>query len=70
MLKEDGGYAFEAVATALALSAMLEGLWLRLMMGTEDVTRETALKAATEFLASVFPKHYALDAGGIRVLST
>ena len=37
---------------------MLEGLWLRLMMGTEDVTRETALQAATEFLASVFPKHY------------
>ena len=30
-------------------------------MGTEDVTRETALKAATEFLAAVFPKHYALD---------
>lgn len=67
-LKEDGGYDFEPVATALALSAMLEGLWLRLMMGTEDVTRETALKAATEFLAAVFPKHYVLDAGGIRTL--
>ena len=38
-------------------------------MGTEDVTRETALKAATEFLASVFPKHYARDAAGIRVLA-
>ena len=50
------------------LSAMLEGLWLRLMMGTEDVTREIALKAATEFLAAVFPKHYTLDAKGIRTL--
>ena len=40
----------------------------RLMMGTEDVTRETALNAATEFLASVFPKHYARAATGIRVL--
>ena len=56
-------------ATALALSAMLEGLWLRLMMGTEEVTRETALKAATEFLAAVFPRHYALDASGIRMLA-
>ena len=57
-LKRDGDYAFEPVSTALALSAMLEGLWLRLLMGTEDVTRETALQAAMAFLASVFPKHY------------
>jgi AcrR family transcriptional regulator len=57
-LKQDGGYDFEPQATALALSAMLEGLWLRLMMGTEDVTRETAFQAAAEFMASVFPKHY------------
>jgi AcrR family transcriptional regulator len=57
-LKKDGGYDFEPVSTALGLSAMLEGLWLRLMMGTEDVTRETAHHAATEFLASVFPKHF------------
>lgn len=67
-LKEEGGYDFEPVATALALSAMLEGLWLRLMMGTEDVTREIAQKAATDFLAVVFPKHYALDATGVRML--
>jgi len=62
VLKRDGGYGFDPQATALALSAMLEGLWLRLMMGTEDVTRETAFQAATEFLAAVFPKHY----GGAR----
>jgi hypothetical protein len=37
---------------------MLEGLWLRLMMGTEDVTRETAHQAACEYLASAFPKHF------------
>ena len=49
-LKESGGYAYEPQVIALALSAMLEGLWLRLMMGTEDVTRETALQAANEFL--------------------
>lgn len=58
-LKQSGGYAFEPQVMALALSAMLEGLWLRLMMGTEDTTRETALQAANEFLAAAFPKHFA-----------
>ncbi|MER8440771.1 transcriptional regulator BetI [Mesorhizobium sp. M1312] len=63
-LKESGGYAFEPQVMALALSAMLEGLWLRLMMGTEDVTRETALQAANEFLSAAFPKHYPWPAAG------
>jgi len=57
-LKADAGYEFDPPSTALSLSAMLEGLWLRLMMATEDVTRESALHAASEFLASTFPKHY------------
>lgn len=57
-LKERGGYGYEPQVMALALSAMLEGLWLRLMMGTEDTTRETALQAANAFLAAAFPKHY------------
>ena len=61
-LKADGGYDFDPHATALALSAMLEGLWLRLMMGTEEVTRETAHHAATEYLASAFPKHFSREA--------
>lgn len=61
-LKADGGYDFEPHATALGLSAMLEGLWLRLMMGTEEVTRETAHHAATEYLASAFPKHFSREA--------
>ncbi|PTE08867.1 transcriptional regulator BetI [Mesorhizobium helmanticense] len=62
-LKESGGYAYEPQVMALALSAMLEGLWLRLMMGTEDVTRETALQAANEFLSAAFSKHYPLASG-------
>ena len=61
-LQADGGYDLEPHATALALSAMLEGLWLRLMMGTEEVTRETAHHAATEYLAAVFPKHFSREA--------
>jgi len=68
-LKKQGAYEFDADGTALALSAMLEGLWLRLLMGTEDVTRESALKAATEFLAAVFPGHYALGHAGVRAIA-
>jgi TetR/AcrR family transcriptional repressor of bet genes len=57
-LKRDGDYAYDARATALAVSAMLEGLWLKLMMGTEDVTRDSAHAAALDMLASVFPRHF------------
>ena len=60
-LKAEGGYDFDPHATALGLSAMLEGLWLRLMMGTEEVTRESAHHAAQEFLASVFPRHFSRE---------
>lgn len=57
LLAAEGSPA-DPVSTALALSAMLEGLWLRLMMGIEDVTRETAFNAAVEFLYAAFPGHY------------
>ena len=66
VLKSEGDYAFEPKALALALSATLEGLWHRLMMGTENVTRETSLQAAAEMLACVFPRHYARGPSGVR----
>lgn len=65
-LEREAGYGFDPGAMALALSATLEGLWLRLMMGTENVTRETSFRAAAEMLASVFPRHYGRDASGVR----
>jgi AcrR family transcriptional regulator len=56
-LKDEGGYAYEAEDSALALCASMEGLWLRLMMG-DGLTREKAHAAAVEFLVSVFPDHF------------
>ncbi|MGH6948297.1 MAG: transcriptional regulator BetI [Kiloniellales bacterium] len=50
---------------ARGLSALLEGLWLHLMMGTKEFTREEARAAAAQHLASVFPKHFAED-GAVR----
>lgn len=57
-LKAEGGYPFDPAATAVAINAMLEGLWLRLMMGAEDVTRESAFAAAIGMLALIFPRHF------------
>jgi hypothetical protein len=37
---------------------MLEGLWLRLMMGVDDITREKAHQAAIEHVVAIFPKHF------------
>lgn len=63
-LKAQGGYALDPQASALAINALLEGLWLRLMMAAEDVSRDTAFAAAAETLAAMFPKHFSRGAGG------
>ncbi len=61
----EGGYALDARQTALGLDAMLEGLWLRLMMGGEKMTRDKARAAATTVLAALFPAHFTPD-GAVR----
>lgn len=61
-LRKEGGYTLDPAATALALNAMLEGLWLRLMLGAEDVSRETAFAAVMDLLASIFPRHFSREA--------
>lgn len=54
----EGGYALDAAQTAIALNAMLEGLWLRLMIDSEDMTREAAHAAARAMLSALFPRHF------------
>jgi len=55
-LKADGDYGFEPKAMTLAVCAMLEGLWWRLMM-SDGLTRDAAHASAVEFLVSAFPRH-------------
>lgn len=62
-LDAEGGYGLDAGSTALAINAMLEGLWLRLMMGAQDVTRDSALRAATDMLCAIFPRHFSRSSG-------
>lgn len=57
-LVDDGGYTLEAEPTALGLYAMLEGLWLRIMIGTPTATREAARDTALAHLAALFPRHF------------
>lgn len=59
-LKAEGDYDYEPEPVALSLCAMLEGLWLRLMMG-DGTTREKALEAAIAFVVVAFPKHLTLQ---------
>jgi len=57
-LIDEEGYALDADEMALAIEALLEGLWLRLMLGTEGVTRDSARHTAETILRISFPKHY------------
>ncbi|HEU0221409.1 MAG TPA: transcriptional regulator BetI [Paracoccaceae bacterium] len=49
-------------ALAAGLDALLEGLWLRLMMGADGFRRADARQAARTYLAMAFPSHFAFPA--------
>ena len=57
-LVEDGGYDADAELLAVGLDAMLEGLWLHILLSAENINRKRALAAVREYLVSVFPKHF------------
>lgn len=59
-LKEEGGHDCDPASLALAFCAMLEGLWIRLMM-VDGLTRQEAHRAAIDYLVSVFPGHFTRD---------
>lgn len=65
-LKEQGGYDIDPFNTAVAICAMMEGLWLRLMF-SDDVTREKALACARDFLIRCFDRHFTADGPVARV---
>lgn len=54
----DGGYDLDAREAALGLDALLEGLWLRLMLSNGSMKREVGLQAALSFLSALFPRHF------------
>ncbi len=60
-LVDEAGYDLDPRATAEGLGALLEGLWLRLLM-SGDMTRERALSVALKHLEATFPRHFAARA--------
>ncbi|WP_187969187.1 TetR family transcriptional regulator C-terminal domain-containing protein [Aquibium microcysteis] len=63
-LKAEGRYPIDPQASALAINALLEGLWLRLMLAADEVSRDTAFASAAELLAALFPRHFVRGTGG------
>lgn len=57
-LVAEGGYALDPRDAAVALDALLEGLWLRLMLSGNRIGRAAALQAARATLTAMFPKHF------------
>jgi AcrR family transcriptional regulator len=58
-LKAEAGYPYAPEAMALSLCAMLEGLWIRLMLGGGG--REQGRAAAVAMLVAGFPRHFGPD---------
>lgn len=56
-IQREGGYAIDAESVALGLCAMMEGLWLRLML-SEGINRQKALAVSIDYLVAAFPRHF------------
>lgn len=61
-LIHEGGYTGQTAAqSAHAIEAMLDGLWLSLLLYPMDETREGGLQIALTTVARLFPSHFAAD---------
>lgn len=57
-LRAQGGYEdMDPARVALALEAMIEGLWLSIYLSPTDMDRKTARGICRTFLAQFFPQH-------------
>lgn len=57
-LDREGEYGHDPARIATAIYAMQEGLWLRLMLGKAELSREDALATALSMLGTLFPRHF------------
>ncbi|MEM9046747.1 MAG: TetR family transcriptional regulator C-terminal domain-containing protein [Pseudomonadota bacterium] len=57
-LDAEQAYGINPTTTAMAIYAMNEGLWLRLMLGNAELTRERAIETGLAMLGTVFPRHF------------
>lgn len=58
-LAEQGGYDdVEPILVANGFSALIDGLWLDLLVRPETMSREMALRIMRSYLADAFPRHF------------
>jgi TetR/AcrR family transcriptional repressor of bet genes len=61
-LKKSGHYAHvDSAVFATNLEAIIDGLWLHLLLLPKDISAHRAKQNCLTFLSSVFPKHFALS---------
>ncbi len=59
ILDQGGHHQLDAGAISRGLNAMINGLWLDLMIDPKNFDREAAKRACRNYLASVFPAEFA-----------
>ena len=57
-LKSEGKYGFDSNRMADSVYAMQEGLWLRLMLESDEFSRDLALDTALTTIGTLFPRHF------------
>ena len=57
-IAEQGGYRISSVAVSRGLRAMIDGLWLELLLSPQNFDRTAAKRTCLLHLALAFPKHF------------
>ena len=58
MIREGGYDHINAVAAARRIEALIDGLWLNILLYPEDISPAMARDDVFDFLAKLFPKHF------------
>ncbi|MBT6206208.1 MAG: TetR family transcriptional regulator C-terminal domain-containing protein [Alphaproteobacteria bacterium] len=57
----DGGYQhLDAVSVTRSIEALVDGLWLNLLLYPKEITREDTRDDCFRYFAQMFPKHFAM----------
>jgi TetR/AcrR family transcriptional repressor of bet genes len=62
LIDEETYTGLDALALATGLSAMSQGLWLDLLITPRSLTRKQGRDICMAYLASVFPRHFSVQA--------
>ena len=61
LVREGEYHGLDGRLIAQGLSAMMDGLWLDLLLKPSEFDRDTSRRACLAYLSSVFPRHFSLE---------